>query len=164
MRFAVFCWRGMPIHPDIESLFRYREGECPREHQKAIERHLRACPECRLELRRIGDAWNSGAGSAAPASALDDDPGLLASLLAGIQVLESGTAKGGYTVEGTKRRVAGCLEKYLGALTAGKILQSAADDGSNLLSTVEPVLALFLGRKAAGCLVSRIVEAANVRI
>jgi hypothetical protein len=79
----------------------------------------------------------------------------LARLLMGIQHWESAAAKAGLTGEGVKRRVAGNVEWCLGTPT-GRILQSVTTHCGNLLSTIEPVLALVLGRKAASSLVSSI--------
>jgi len=150
-------------HPDIESLVRYRDGGLSPDRGKAIDKHLRTCQACRLEYQRLGDAFTSESNFAAPESGPDNDR-RLAGLLAGIQDWEAAAANAGLRVEGIRRRVAGSVEKYLGTPATSKILQSVSGDGGNLLSTVEPVLAVFLGRKAASDLVSHVAEAAIVRI
>jgi len=153
----------MPIHPDIDSLARYREGQLPPSPRKAIKRHLGECPECRLEYQRLADAWSSGARRTAAAGALDDPRGL-ATLLAGIQSWQTVAANTNRTGDGIQRRIAREMEKYFGTPATSRILLSVSDDGGNLLSTVEPALALFLGRRAASCLVSCVVDAAIVQI
>lgn len=163
MRYALFWWRGKPIHPDIESLVRYRDGDLSPDRGKAIDRHLRTCQACRLEYQRLAEAFTSASDCAATANTHNHDS-RLASLLAGIQGWEAASASTGRSDGGVKRRVAGKVEKYLGTAATSKILQPVSDDGGNLLSTIEPVLALFLGRKAASRLVSHVVEAAIVRI
>ena len=97
-------------------------------------------------------------------SALDENRARLAGLLAEIRGWEAAAARAGPAGEGIKRRVAGQVEKYLGAPATGKILLSVSDDGGNLLSTIEPVLALYLGRTAASRFVSRLVDARIVGI
>jgi len=59
----------------------------------------------------------------------------------------------GRTGETLKLRVAHEIAPYLGALASRRIVTGVADTGENLLSTVEPVLALFLGSRAAARLV-----------
>ena len=65
--------------------------------------------------------------------------------------------------EALKRRVAGSIEPYLGKAAANAMLQSVRADGRNLLSNVAPILTMFLGRRAAGNLVSYVVDTAIVR-
>jgi hypothetical protein len=68
------------------------------------------------------------------------------------------------TGEALKRRVAGAIEPYLGKRAADTLLHSVREDGRDLLSNVAPILTMFLGRRAAGHLVSHVVEAAIVRL
>jgi len=63
-----------------------------------------------------------------------------------------------------KRRAAAEMVTYLGPKATARILQRVSADGRNLLTEIQPVLGLFLGRRAAGRLASRIVEASVVRI
>jgi hypothetical protein len=106
------------------------------------------------------DAWNERAPSS---SCAGHETGRFADVLAGIQSWESAAAQSGPFHEGIKRRVSAKVKRYLGPGATDKLLQSVSGDGGDLLSTVEPVLALFLGRKAASSLVSHVVDAAIVR-
>lgn len=59
-----------------------------------------------------------------------------------------------------KQRVAKQIEPFLGPEASHRLLQQVSADGTNLLSIVEPVLAQFLGARAASELASHIVDAA----
>ena len=61
-----------------------------------------------------------------------------------------------------KVRVAAELGPYFGSTTR-KVLKDVLTEGGNLLSTVEPALALFVGVKAAERLVTHIVDVSIVR-
>lgn len=67
------------------------------------------------------------------------------------------------TGEPLKQRVAHEIAPYLGAQASRRIVTGVADSCEDLLSTVEPVLALFLGGRAAARLVDHLVEAVLVR-
>jgi hypothetical protein len=62
-----------------------------------------------------------------------------------------------------KQRVAGALEPYLGKGATHTLLAPVRDDGRDLFSNVAPLLNMFLGRRAAGPLVTYVVENAIVR-
>ena len=62
-----------------------------------------------------------------------------------------------------KRQVAHIIGPFLGPRASVHILRGVTDGGENLLSTIEPVLALFLGSRAAGHLVEHVVESVLVR-
>src|SRR5262245_22458249 len=62
-----------------------------------------------------------------------------------------------------KRRVADEIGGYLGPSATGRILEQVTER-SKLFPAVEPVLAIFLGSRAAALLLHRIVETAIVRI
>jgi hypothetical protein len=117
-----------------------------------------------LAHQRLTGAFTSTLDGAAQATAIDEHPARLAGLLALIQGWEAAADRDGRTGEGVKRRVAGQVGKYLGTPATSKILLPVSDDGGNLLSTIEPVLALYLGRKAASRLVGYLVDTATVRI
>ena len=62
-----------------------------------------------------------------------------------------------------RRRVAIAIEPYVGRRAADSLLKSVREDGRDLLSNVAPLLTMFLGRRAAGQLVSHVVETTIVR-
>lgn len=62
-----------------------------------------------------------------------------------------------------KQRVAREIAPYLGARASAHILAAVSPGGENLLPTVEPILALFLGNRAASRLVDRVVDTVLVR-
>jgi hypothetical protein len=62
-----------------------------------------------------------------------------------------------------KGRVAAEIEGYIGPYATGRIL-ATVKDRSKLFPTLEPVLSIFLGCKAAGRLIERVIDAAIVRI
>jgi hypothetical protein len=63
-----------------------------------------------------------------------------------------------------KRRVASAIEAYLGRQATERVLEPVPESGENVLSTIEPVLALFLGNRTASRLVSHVVTESIVRI
>jgi hypothetical protein len=86
----------------------------------------------------------------------------LAGALAGIRKWDAAASQSSGR-GGVRTRVARELEAYLGPAATRKILSKVSDDGNNLLSTIEPVLALFMGRQAASVFVSHVVDATLVR-
>ena len=62
-----------------------------------------------------------------------------------------------------KRRVADEIGGYLGPSATGRILEQVTDRGK-LFPAIEPVLAIFLGSRAATCLIQRVIDTAIVRI
>ena len=67
---------------------------------------------------------------------------------------------GGMVVKG---RVATAIGPFLGREGARLLLQRVSGDNRNLLSTIEPVLADFLGTRASSELVNHVVDAAMMR-
>lgn len=57
-----------------------------------------------------------------------------------------------------KDRVAREIEPYLGYYAVQSLVGRVSENNDNLLSTIEPVLARFLGSRAASSLVSRVVD------
>jgi hypothetical protein len=123
--------------------------------EKMVSWHLAGCETCRLEVRRLSAALDT----ATPPIPADD----VGELLSSLRKWESGESQPERHSEALKRRVAGAVEPYLGKAAAHALLQSVHEDGRNLLSNVAPVLTMFLGRRAAGNLVSCVVDAAIVR-
>lgn len=139
-------------HPDIEELFRYQEGRLMPQERLVVQAHLAVCDECSRDLERITTPGVSPA-AAPPVSEL------LASLAQVQQKLDREGASG----EPLKRRVQLELAPYLGEAAAERILLPVTASGENLLSTIEPVLRLFLGKSASTRVVNRIVDRAIVR-
>ena len=133
----------------------HRFGELPLQLEKSVSQHLIACDACRIEFQRL-----SAAGDPAPPAMADE----LNSLLVRLRGWESSESRLVRNGEELKRRVAGAIEPYLGKGAAATLLAAVRSDGGNLLSGVAPLLTMFLGRRAAGPLVSHIVETAIVRL
>jgi hypothetical protein len=133
----------------------HRFGELSRQIERAVAKHLLQCDACRLDFQRL-----SAADDAAVATATVDEVNSLLVRLRGWERGESRPARNG---EALKRLVVGAIEPYLGKRAADTLLQPAREDGRDLLSNVAPLLTMFLGRRAAGHLVSYVVETAIVR-
>ena len=142
------------MHVEFEQLIRYHEGELAGHERNSLERHLAKCAECRHELDLLRQAAALGTSPAAPP---------LHEIVAGNQLWAEGQRRQGVSSDIVKWRVAAEISPYLGWAATGTILQAVSPDGHNLLSVVEPVLAVFLGRCAARVLVSHVVDCAIVR-
>ena len=142
-------------HPDLEDLFRCRENTLPENKRKAVEAHLAGCGRCRNEMDRIAFAFKGDPGDL-PAPSVTD-------LLASLSVLQNSLAQRGAGGDALKRKVESELIPYVGAEAAERILQPVSPGGENLLSTLETVLRLFLGKDATARVVSRIVDRAIMR-
>jgi hypothetical protein len=123
--------------------------------KKTVSQHVMACDTCRLSLKRL----SATVSTTVPAVSADD----VNNLLARLKAWERGASRRARKGEALKQRVAGAIEPYLGKLAADTLLQSVREDGRDLLSNVAPLLTMFLGRRAAGPLVSHVVETAIVR-
>jgi hypothetical protein len=139
----------------VSTLFRYRFGELAPPREKTVAAHLSICTACRQELHRLRTAPED----MATPQATD-----LQELLARVRGWEAGPSGAERKGEALKRRVAAELEPYLGKHAAQAILQPVVDDGGNLLSSLLPLLTMFLGCRATEHLVSSVVEHAIVRI
>ena len=134
-------------HPELESLFLYREGSLPEDQLQPVEDHLRVCKACRLIAQQV----------AAP------EPPPVSELLARVSEHQAALAEEGGGPAGLKRRVVSELSPYVGPTAAKQILQTVPETGENLLPTLDSTLRLFLGKQAASRLVSRIVDRAIMR-
>ncbi len=85
------------------------------------------------------------------------EPALLNSILSGIRSWKAEHAPSRVDPEVVKRRVGSKIDPYLGHPATGRILSAVSPACDDLLTNVEPVLALFLGCRAASSLVSHIV-------
>lgn len=86
----------------------------------------------------------------------------MSGILQGIRAWEATLSDARYH-QMVKQRATREIGQYLGEQAAQRLVQPVAQDGKNLLSTIEPVLAEFLGSRAAFRLVSHVVDAAIVR-
>jgi hypothetical protein len=64
----------------------------------------------------------------------------------------------------TRRWAAAEMAAFLGSDAVDTVFQNVSPDCGNLLPQLHPVLSLFLGRRAAGLLESRLVASVLVRI
>jgi anti-sigma factor RsiW len=133
------------MHPDIDLLLRYTDGELSAGECHKLEKHLEKCVECRAEADRLRAAEHSD--PATPVAASD--------LLAGIR---QWTAQRPATDGDVKSRMATELDPYLGSAGSATVLGRASSNDKDLLPAIESVLTDFLGRRAVGQLVDRIVE------
>jgi hypothetical protein len=124
--------------------------------ERRVSLHLLACDPCRLEFQRLSSAQDP-AVTAVPADEVE-------TLLGKLRRWEAHEPKPARNAEALKQRVAGAIAPYLGKRAADKLLHPVREDGRNLLSDVGPLLTMFLGRRAAGNLVSHVVETTIVRI
>jgi hypothetical protein len=140
------------MHPDIAALASLYFEELPVPEARSVTQHLSGCAPCRQEFERFR-ASVDGAVEGESSVAADCDR-----LLNRLREWETTTADSGLQGEALKRRIAEELAPYLGKAGADALLQPVDDDGGDLLTKVTPLLTMFLGRKAAGKLVSRVVE------
>jgi hypothetical protein len=109
---------------------------------------LPECAECREEVARLRASKAAGAGA----------PELLESALRQAAAWERG-----HDPAAVQAAVAEGVRPYVGDRAAERLAHGEAPDGGRLLADVEPVLALFLGRRAAAQLVSHVLDRALVK-
>ena len=142
------------MHPELDLLIRFIEGEGDLTEYRGVRLHLADCQECRLEAAHLLRAARSSRPGA-PRTA---------ETLARIRRWEaerSQEVRGGQAV---KSRVASEISPFLGPDASGRILMRVSDQCEDLLCTIESVLTAFLGRAAAPRLVSHVVDRAIMRI
>ena len=137
-------------------MLRYHEGELKSPERKRVESHIAQCDLCRSESEKLSSAIE-------PAKSDEADPSMLEGVLAGMRQVETRAAQDEEARASLRLRVAAKIEPYLGPKATSDLLQAVSPDGQNLLSNLEPVLALFLGRRAANQLVNQIIDEAIVR-
>jgi anti-sigma factor RsiW len=133
------------MHPDIDVLLPYADGDLPPEQARDLVKHLDKCADCRLEVDRLRASAQVERPSAPPAP----------NILAGIRQWAARRTPAHEAA--VKLRMAAELDPYLGAAGTANVLGRSAP-GVNLLSVIQPVLTDFLGRRAVERLVDRIVE------
>ena len=139
------------MHPDLETLIRYSDDELTDRERAQIERHLVHCQDCRQELDRLRLA-------ALPGEAPEVAP--VVEVLSGIREWAAKLRDDGPGPEVLKVWVAAEISPYLGPSVTSRLLKTVAPNGEDLLSVIEPVLALFLGSRAASRLVTNVVDRA----
>lgn len=77
----------------------------------------------------------------------------LAGILAGAHRWESTVSP-----DAVKRRVGTAVAPFLGGNATRDLMGTVSETGENLLSTLEPVIALFLGCRAASRMFDRVVD------
>jgi len=88
---------------------------------------------------------------------------MLATLMADIVRWQAARSHPDRNGDAMRRRVASELAPFLGPEVADRVLRRVDASGEDLLSAIEPVLALFLGHQAASLLVSHVVDGALVK-
>jgi anti-sigma factor RsiW len=139
------------MHPDIETLLRHIDGELDDAECRALEKHLDICSECRVEVRRLRAAVLPPTDGAAPP----------ACVLTEIREWSEENAE--ERDQGVRDRMACAIGPYLGNSGSAAVLAAVSPERERLLPAVEQVLSAFLGRRAVGPLVDRIVEHAIMR-
>lgn len=140
------------MHPDVAALAGLSFGELPLDRARRVEQHLTGCARCREEFERLLGSIDTEQ-EAESAAAADRE-----AMLRKLRAWEATTADSGRRGETLKRRMARELAPYLGKAGAEALLYSVNDDGGDLLADVAPLLTMFLGRRAATRLISRVVE------
>jgi anti-sigma factor RsiW len=147
------------MHPDIETLVRYRDGELPPAERTELDLHVSRCDACRLHLHQLfsvlAEVRRQPVSSPHP-----EVPGTLDSLSARIQQWQKRRRDPAMSAEAIRSRVARELGPFLGSQGAHRILNPITPECRNLLCAVEPVLAHFLGARAATELMDHVVDIA----
>jgi len=142
-------------HPDLETMLGYIDGELAQIRLAEVAGHLAVCPDCLLETHRLRALLEIPRTDVAAGGALGQAH--LETLMKGIQVWRD-RAESPHRRDEIHRQIASILTPYLGASGAQSVLRPVAGNHANLLSTVEPVLAMFLGAAAASRLTERIID------
>jgi hypothetical protein len=130
-------------------------GELSGQLAQMVSQHLAACDLCRRNFQQLSAVEDE------PVPAAQEDE--VSALMARIKAWDRDKRRQGRNTEPLKRRVSAAIEPYLGKRAADSLLQPVREDGRDLLSNVAPLLSVFLGRRAAGHLVSHVVETTIVR-
>ena len=133
-------------HLNLEKLIEYESGVLAPVEREAVRVHLAECGDCSSQLEALRTSTASRAD-------------VLTSVLAGMEHWDSAAAKD----EAVKATVRSELTPFLGPHGTSELMAKVSARGEDLLTTVEPVLALFLGCRAAALLVSQIMTHAILR-
>ena len=137
-------------HPVDLALLYYAQLRLPLVQHFVIESHLKACAGCRRRCAEMGSS-----GFPPP-----ETPPPLPEISAAMRRREAErlqSVKPSLGLDRAAREIGKCL----GAQAAATLMAGVSCEGDRL-ARVQPVLALFLGRRAAGRLSSRIAETAPV--
>lgn len=126
----------------------------PPARKRQWEEHLRTCPVCAARRARMQEASGADADGAA---------GEMLSRIRGAIGQWSARRAREDNIPAVKGRVAAEIAPYLGPRASGWILEAVSESADNLLSKVGPVMALFLGERAASRFVDHVVEDVLVR-
>jgi anti-sigma factor RsiW len=152
LQLFISCFRAeAAIHPDIEVLISFCDGELNTEQFASVVDHIAACDSCSVECRRLRAARDAGP-VALPAH-------VLTALRARVQELMSERAALERSGD-IQQKVAAALAPFLGPVAAHRLLVPFSGNGKGLLPAVEPVLSNFLGEHAAAELVSHLIDTA----
>jgi hypothetical protein len=137
------------MHPTLDVLLQFSNCSLGGSRERKVEKHLAKCEDCRRWAAHLRL-------HAAPVEKWQVRP--VEEVLSGIR---RWAADRSAEPDGVKMRVAAEIGRYLGPRAADRILEKVPDQ--HLLSSIEPVLADFLGRRAAQHLVEHVVDRAIVR-
>jgi len=138
-------------HLDIESMVSLQFGELADNRARRMKQHLAGCSACRPVFERLQGSMEDG--EPLPTKPVDSSR-----LLTRIRAWDTNGDRSGHHGAALKGRIAVELAPYVGRAGADTLLRPVQDDGRDLLSTVAPFLAMFLGRRAAGIIITRVVE------
>ena len=144
-------------------MIRYWDGQLLPKRAKAVQSHLHDCGFCRTNYNRFYVALQEVRQETAYKQVPQPNPGILASIRQRIPRFEA-NKNSPQRRQAMKRLVADQIGPFLGNKAAAALLELVSENCQNLLSTVEPVLADFLGSRAASDLVNRVLDASIVRI
>lgn len=160
------------MHLDPATLVAYRDRELSEPEAGEVARHLETCPRCAGEAEAVSQEWELSLAADAqfrsqcvpPADGLEQVLGLIQEWRR--SAAAEGVAGQPSNLAELRGRIGAQLELYFGSETAA-LLESIACSrrpADNLITAVEPLLTAFLGRKAAGVLMRRILEGSDQRL
>lgn len=141
------------MHPEFRLLIRFVDGEASRREARTVQKHLETCPDCRAEVDRLRRTMEI----------IDQYPvPPVGDVLA--RMREWLDRRSGHPAANSRRQVVvAAIQPFLGANGAQTVIGRVSPGDADLISTVEPVLADFLGRRTAQILVDGIIDVAITR-
>jgi len=150
------------MHLDTQTLLAYHDGELSGRRWKMADSHLAACARCRREARQLEyeldlfltlPETGPPSGNALLEQSLDE-------MLTGIRRWRSDASLDNAGGPQLECRIEAEVTKYLGSGTAAGVKNLAGSSSGNTtgsLPVAEPLLSVFLGRKAASALISELL-------